>query len=434
MTDRAVSRRVARIEPQQIRRLFDLANEHDADDLVHLELGEPDFPTPDHVVDAAVTAARDGETGYTPNAGIDPLREAVAERLRARGVGADSDRVVVTTGGVEALYLALLTVTDPGDEVVVPTPAWPNPLSQARLAGAEPIEVPLAPDDGFAFDADRIVDAVGDRTGAVVLTSPSNPTGQVFDVSSMERVVEAAARHDAYVVADELYHELTYDRAQPSLAAVTDHPERVVTVDSCSKTYAMTGWRVGWLSGPEPVTAAVTKIHESTTSCVNAPAQHAAVAALTGSEAPVREMKAAFERRRGGRSTPRDSGCLGDAPRGRLLRVRRRERSAGGERGHRRATALRVRRGRRPGKRLRTRRRGTSPVQFRQRPRAPRTGTGPLRADGPRRESRGGVIGAATPDREGSTDSVDRRTGGRGQRGVSPTPSASNSWDRSTSS
>lgn len=298
MTDSPVSHRVDRVEPQRIRHLFDLANEHDADDLVHLELGEPDFPTPEHVVEAAVMAAHGGATDYTPNAGIDPLRRAVADRLRSHGVDADPERVVVTTGGVEALYLTLLTVTDPGDEVIVPTPAWPNPLSQTRLAGANPVEVPLSPADGFAFDADRIIDAISDRTGAVVLTSPSNPTGRVFDVSSMERVVEAAVCHGAYVIADEVYHELTYDRPQPRLAAVTDRPERVVTVDSCSKTYAMTGWRVGWLSGPEPVTAAVTKIHESTTSCVNTPAQHAAVAALTGPDAPVREIKAAFERRR----------------------------------------------------------------------------------------------------------------------------------------
>lgn len=298
MTDRTVSRRVARIEPQQIRTLFDLANAHDGEDVVHLEVGEPDFPTPEHVVDAAVRAARDGETNYTPNAGIDPLREAVAERLRGRGVDADADRVVVTTGGVEALYLTLLTATDPGDEVVVPTPAWPNPLSQTELAGAEPVEVPLSAAADFAFDADRVIDAISDRTGAVVLTSPSNPTGRVFDAGEMERVVEAAAAHDAYVVADEVYHELTYDRPQPSLASVTDHPERVVTIGSCSKTYAMTGWRVGWLAGPEPVTRAVTKIHESTTSCVNTPAQYAALAALTGPDAPVREMKSAFERRR----------------------------------------------------------------------------------------------------------------------------------------
>ncbi|WP_332897346.1 pyridoxal phosphate-dependent aminotransferase [Haladaptatus sp. CMSO5] len=298
MTDRGVSNRVAQIEPQQIRRLFDLADEHDADDLVHLEVGEPDFPTPAHVVDAAVTAAREGRTNYTPNAGIGALRQAIADGLRSRDIDAEPDRVVVTTGGVEALYLTLLTVTDPGDEVVVPTPAWPNPLSQARLANAVPVEVPLASGDGFAFDADRVIDAITDRTGAVVLTSPSNPTGRVFDVSAMERVVEAAVSHDAYVIADEVYHELTYERSQPSLAAITKYPERVVTIDSCSKTYAMTGWRVGWLSGPEPVTAAATKIHESTTSCVNTPAQYAALAALTGPDGPVREMKAAFERRR----------------------------------------------------------------------------------------------------------------------------------------
>ncbi|SFR44471.1 pyridoxal phosphate-dependent aminotransferase [Halogeometricum limi] len=310
MTERTVSDRVAGIEPQQIRRLFDLAAEHGGDDTVHLEVGEPDFQTPDHVVEAAVDAARGGETNYTPNAGIDPLREAVAAEFRDRGIDADADRVVVTTGGVEALYLTLLTVTDPGDEVVVPTPAWPNPLSQAELAGATPVEVPLPAEDGFAFDADRVIAALTDRTAAVVLTSPSNPTGRVFDVDEMDRVVSAAADYDAVVVADEVYHRLAYDDAQPSLAAVTDHPERVVTVDSCSKTYAMTGWRVGWLTGPEPVTTAVTKIHESTTSCVNSPAQYAALAALTGPEEPAREMKSAFERRR-----DRFVARLGEIPR-----------------------------------------------------------------------------------------------------------------------
>ena len=150
--------------------------------------------------------------------------------------------------------LALLTATDPGDEVVVPTPAWPNPLSQTELAGATPVEVPLPAEEGFAFDADRVIDAMTDRTGAVVLTSPSNPTGRVFDVEEMERVVAAAAERDAYVVADEVYHELVYEESRPRLAAATDHPERVVTIGSCSKTYAMTGWRVGWLAGPTAVT------------------------------------------------------------------------------------------------------------------------------------------------------------------------------------
>jgi aspartate aminotransferase len=249
-------------------------------------------------VDAAVRAVRDGRTKYTPNAGIDPLREAIAARLRDRDADAAADRVVLTTGGVEALYLTLLTATDPGDEVVVPTPAWPNPLSQTELAGATPVEVPLPAEEGFAFDADRVINTMTDRTGAVVLTSPSNPTGRVFDVEEMERVVAAAAERDAYVVADEVYHELVYEESRPRLAAATDHPERVVTIGSCSKTYTMTGWRVGWLAGPTAVTAAATKIHESTTSCVNTPAQHAALAALTGPTDPVREMKDAFERRR----------------------------------------------------------------------------------------------------------------------------------------
>jgi aspartate aminotransferase len=293
------SRRVRDIEPQKIRVMFDLAAERGGD-LVHLELGEPDFDTPEHVVEAACEAARGGATRYTSNAGILPLREALCERRRAES-GREIDphsEIAVTTGGVEALYLGILSVADPGDEVVIPTPAWPNPISQTELASAVPVEVPMPADEGFAPDADRIVDAIGPDTAAVVLTSPSNPTGQVFDEAAIERVADAAAAHGAYVIADEVYRELTYGDPAPSPVEVTDHEEHVLTVNSFSKTYAMTGWRVGWITGPAAVVEQVVKIHESTTSCVNTPAQHAALAALTGPQEPVAEMQAAFRRRR----------------------------------------------------------------------------------------------------------------------------------------
>ena len=310
MTERAdagpgaprVSERVQAVEPQGIREMFDLAAEQDGD-LVHLEFGEPDFDTPDHVVDAAVEAARAGRTKYTANAGIADLRAAVADALaRDGGPRPDPDSaVVVTTGGVEALHLAIHAVADAGDEVVVPTPAWPNPISQARLAGARPVEVPMPAEDGFAPDPDRIVEAIGPDTAAVLLTSPSNPTGRMFSESAVERVVTAAADHDAFVLADEVYRELTYAERPPRTAAVADRLDReswVLTVGSVSKAYAMTGWRVGWLAGPADVVGQVTKIRESTTSCVNTPAQHAAVAALTGPREPVEEMREAFAERR----------------------------------------------------------------------------------------------------------------------------------------
>jgi aspartate aminotransferase len=294
-----VSGRVRAVEPQGIREMFDLAADQDGD-LVHLEFGEPDFDTPGHVVDAAHDAATAGKTNYTPNAGIPELRDAIAAHLgRDGGRSPDPDsEVVVTTGGVEALYLAILAVADPGEEVVVPTPAWPNPVSQARLVGAEPVEVPMPADEGFAPDGDAIVDAIGPDTAAVVLTSPSNPTGRVVPPETVERVVSVAREHEAFVVADEVYRELTYGERPPRAAAVTDVPEWVLSVGSVSKAYAMTGWRVGWLAGPADVCGQVTTIHESTTSCVNTPAQHAAVAALTGPREPVERMKSAFRDRR----------------------------------------------------------------------------------------------------------------------------------------
>jgi aspartate aminotransferase len=301
-----ISERVRAVEPQRIRVMFDLAAEAEAAgdrDLVHLELGEPDFDTPEHVVDAANEAARAGRTKYTHNAGIAELRAAIADRhtetSNERPVDPASE-VVVTTGGVEAIYLAILTAADAGAEVVVPTPAWPNPISGARLAGADPVEVPMPADRGFEPDPERIVDAIGPDTAAVTLTSPSNPTGRVVSPDAVRQVVTAAADHEAYVLADEVYRELTYGETPPRVADLAGSEERewVLSVGSVSKTYAMTGWRVGWLVGPADVCGQVTKIRESTTSCVNTPAQYAARAALTGPRAPVREMKAAFRERR----------------------------------------------------------------------------------------------------------------------------------------
>lgn len=293
-----IARRAASVERSQIRVMFDLAEAHDGD-LVRLEVGEPDFDTPTHVINAAERAARGGATHYTSNAGIPELREAIAETMaREQDYRVDPDQILVTTGGMEALHLALLVIAEPGQEVVVPTPGWPNHFSQAKLAGAVPVEVPLPADQGFALDADSVVDRIGPDTAAVVLASPSNPTGQVFDRDEIRAVVDAAADAGAFVIADQVYARLTYDGSQRAIAADTDHPDHVLTVDSFSKTYAMTGWRVGWLAGPSDVLDRATAIRESTTACTSSIAQHAALAALTGPQDPVREMYEAFEERR----------------------------------------------------------------------------------------------------------------------------------------
>ncbi|MFC7176105.1 pyridoxal phosphate-dependent aminotransferase [Halosegnis marinus] len=197
---------------------------------------------------------------------------------------------------MEALHLAALCVLSPGDELLIPTPGWPNYWTQARLADAVPVEVPMP--YPYDLDPDRLVARMGPDTGAVLLCSPSNPTGRVFDDDAVRAVVAAAREHDAYVVADEVYASLTYDRDPTGVAALVGDSEHVLTVGSCSKSYAMTGWRVGWLAAESDVVDEATKIRESTTACTPTLAQHAALAALEGPQEPVREMKAAFAERR----------------------------------------------------------------------------------------------------------------------------------------
>ncbi len=269
----------------QIRVMFDMAEEQGGD-LVRLEVGEPDFTTPSGIIDEAASAAKDGATHYTSNAGYPELRERIAAKMKAdNGVRVDPEsEVVVTNGGMEALLLGLLSVVNPGEEVLVPTPGWPNYSAQATLAGATPVAVPMTPDEGFALDADRVIEAMSEDTAAVILNTPCNPTGRVFDHSEIDEVVTAAADRDAFVVADEVYEGFVYDGSNAGIASYVDRPDRVLTVNACSKKYAMTGWRLGWLAGHEGVIDCATTLHQSTTSCASSVSQQAAMAALETNE------------------------------------------------------------------------------------------------------------------------------------------------------
>ena len=312
--------RTEAFERSKIRVMFDLAAEakRNGEDPVRLEVGEPDFDTPAHATEAAFEAARGGATDYTESVGIKPLREAIADRLGEYGLTHTPEEIVVTTGGMEALHVVDLAVVDPGEEVLLPTPAWPNYSIHAALAGGSVRGVSMAPP--YDLDADRMIEAMGPDTAAVMLTTPSNPTGRVYETEPIRRVVKAAATHDAYVIADEVYAELTFDREPRGIAAMTGMPEHVVTIGSLSKSHAMTGWRLGWLAAAPEFVETATAVREGTTSCPAAPAQHAAVAALTGPREPEREMYAAFERRRAylvdrlaeieGLSAPRPQGAF----------------------------------------------------------------------------------------------------------------------------
>jgi aspartate aminotransferase len=295
-----VAARVKTLERSQIRVMLDMAEERGGEDLVHLEIGEPDFDTPQHVIDAATDALNDGATHYTNSTGIPELRRAIAAKMaRENGIEADPDAQIVTTvGAVGALQSSIHAIAEPGDDVLLPTPSWPYYEIHATMAHANPVEVPLPRDRGFELDAESVVAAMTDDTAAVLLNTPNNPTGRHYDREAVRTVVDAAADHGTFVIADEVYEGILFEDRPESIASYVDHPECVLTINSCSKKYAMTGWRLGWVAGPDDVIEAVKKVHESANSCPAAVSQHAALAALDGPQDTIDEIREAFRERR----------------------------------------------------------------------------------------------------------------------------------------
>jgi aspartate aminotransferase len=264
---------------------------------VRLEIGDPDFPTPAHVVEAALRAAQDGDTHYTSSAGIPELRGLLVEKLAARnGIDCSAENVVVTTGACGAIAFAFLALLAPGDEVLVPDPAWPNYRPLALAAGGAPIPYRLDPGRGFEPDLDALEAAISPRARVIVVNSPGNPTGSVFARPVVEALVELAARHDLWLLSDECYDELVFDGRPTSPAALA--PDRVIGVFSFSKTYAMTGWRVGYAVCPPEVARLLAQAQETLVSCVSTVSQRAAEAALTGPQEPVAAMLEAYRARR----------------------------------------------------------------------------------------------------------------------------------------
>jgi aspartate/methionine/tyrosine aminotransferase len=265
---------------------------------IHLEVGEPSFPTPSHVVEAAVQALREGATKYAPNAGLAVLRESIVDKVRARNaIEANVDQVIVTVGGVQGLYSALQSVTEPGDHVLLPDPGWPNYMMIAHLLHLQQDRYQLRRENGFLPTVEDLEARVTPRTRAIVLNTPSNPLGTILPAPLLKDVCEFAGRHDLYVVSDEVYDELTFEPGFASAAAAGD-PDRIITCFSFSKTYAMTGWRVGYLVAPVPLAPVLQKLQEPLVSCVNTAAQVAADAALRGPQNAVATMVAAYRHRR----------------------------------------------------------------------------------------------------------------------------------------
>jgi aspartate aminotransferase len=268
-------------------------------DVIHLEIGEPDFDTPAHITDAAVAALRAGETHYCPAAGIGELREAVAAELsRTRGVPIGPERVLVANGAKPFLFFTILATCEPGDEVVYPDPGFPIYESAIRWVGATPVPLPLREELGFSFDVDDLAARLSDRTRLVILNSPQNPTGGVTPATDLAAAAALILQTPAWVLSDEVYARLIYGDAFASIASVPDMVERTVLLDGFSKTYAMTGWRCGYAAVPEPLVEPLTRFFVNSTSCVPPFVQYAGVAALTGPQDAVDAMVAEFAERR----------------------------------------------------------------------------------------------------------------------------------------
>jgi aspartate/methionine/tyrosine aminotransferase len=270
-------------------------------DVINLGIGQPDFRTPDHIVEAAVKALRDGHHGYTPATGIKPLREAVAADIHRRlAVEVSPDRVIVVPGGKITMFAAILMFGEPGADILYPDPGFPIYRSMIEFTGARPVPIPIREENGFAFSGAETLSLVSERTRLIVLNSPANPTGGVTPRAEIDALVAGLQRWpDVAILSDEIYGQMTYDGlAHVSLLSYPEIRDRVILLDGWSKTYAMTGWRMGWSVWPHPLYDFVRKLAVNAWSCVNAPAQFAGLAALTGPQDSVAAMVSEFDRRR----------------------------------------------------------------------------------------------------------------------------------------
>jgi aspartate aminotransferase len=267
--------------------------------IVHLEIGEPDFPTAPHIVEAAAKALRDGHTHYCQAPGLPALREAAAAHLsRHRGLEIDAERVLVAPGAKPFLFFGVLATCDPGDEVIYPNPGFPIYESVIRWAGATPVPLPLVEERGFAFTVDDLAARLTPRTKLVILNSPANPTGGIVDRELNAGIACVLAEHDCWILSDEVYSELLYDDEHDTIASHEGLLDRTVLLDGFSKTFAMTGWRLGYAALPTQLVEPVTRLLINSVSCTAPAVQLAGVAALEGPRTEVEAMLAEFRRRR----------------------------------------------------------------------------------------------------------------------------------------
>jgi len=295
--------RMKDIPPSTIMGVFDQVSALKAEgrSIVSLFIGRPDFDTPDHIKDAAKEALDAGMTAYTSNYGIAELRQAIAEKLKNdNGLVFDPDtQIIVTSGANEAVFMAMMALLNAGDEVIVPDPMWSHYFQCARLAEARVVSVPMDEQNGYQLNPDDLEKAITDKTRMLVLNSPHNPTGVIYTHETVEAIAEVVERHGLLLISDEIYDRITYDDVElVSPGTIESIADRTITINGFSKTYSMTGWRLGYVAAHPDLTKAMIRVHQYTTVCATSFAQVGGVAALTGPQDSVGEMVAEFDRRR----------------------------------------------------------------------------------------------------------------------------------------
>ena len=293
-----VSKMAAELKPSGIRRFFDLAAGMEG--VVSLGVGEPDFVTPWHIREAAINSLERGFTSYTPNAGLLELREEIAIYMKERFQVnySPKDEIIVTVGASSAIDLAFRTILDPGDEVIVVEPCFVSYIPMVELAGGVAVPVQATKEHDFKIMPDQLEQVITPKTKAIMLCSPNNPTGTMLNKAELEAIASLAIEHDLLIIADEIYAELSYDEEYTSMAAIKGMRERTLLVSGFSKSFAMTGWRLGFICAPTEISGAMLKVHQYALMCASTMSQYAAIEALKNGRPDVDEMVKSYRRRR----------------------------------------------------------------------------------------------------------------------------------------
>lgn len=295
-----LSKTIVEIKPSGIRKYFDIVSEMNDPDVISLGVGEPDFETPWHIRDEGIYSLEKGRTFYTANAGLLELREEINRYLNRRfSLNYDpKDGILVTVGGSEAIDIALRAMVDPGDEVIIPQPSYVSYEPCAILAGAKPVIIELKNENQFRLTAAELEAAVTDKTKVLILPFPNNPTGAIMERKDLEEIAKVIEKHDLFVLSDEIYSELCYTEKHVSIANIPGMWERTILINGFSKSYAMTGWRLGYACGPKQIIEQMYKIHQFCIMCAPTTSQYAAIDALKNGDADVQMMRESYNQRR----------------------------------------------------------------------------------------------------------------------------------------